>query len=91
MDARRTLEVARVASPSAEEVGAALSVLVALAPTCDGWIVEAMRLFYVDRRTWREVGEKLGYSAVHVRRTVHKALAASVADSANANQRGNQT
>lgn len=75
-DARRTLERARAASPAAKEVEDALAALDALAPTCDRWVIDAMRLFYIEGRTWREVGAELGYSAVHVRRTVHRALAA---------------
>jgi len=76
-DARRTLEQARAASPTAKDVGDALAALDALAPTCDRWVVDAMRLFYIDGRTWRDVGAELGYSAVHVRRSVHRALAAA--------------
>lgn len=76
-DAIRALERARSASPTAKEVGDALAELDALAPTCDRWVIDAMRLFYIDGRTWRDVGAELGYSAVHVRRTVHRALAAA--------------
>jgi len=76
-DARRALERARAASPTAKEVEDALAALDALAPQCDRWVADAMRMFYIEGRTWRDVGAELGYSAVHVRRSVHRALAAA--------------
>lgn len=75
MDALAALESARGAKPDSQEVSRALDVLTDLESRCDGWIIEAMELHYLDGHTWRQVGAALGYSAVHVRRAVHRALA----------------
>lgn len=77
MDALAALESARGARPDSQQVSAALDVLSALEPHCASWVVEAMELHYLDGHTWRQVGAALGYSAVHVRRTVHKSLQAA--------------
>lgn len=77
MDALAALESARGASPDSPEVGTALDVLTELENKCASWVIEAMELHYLDGHTWRQVGAALGYSAVHVRRSVHRALAAA--------------
>ena len=75
MDVAATLEAARGASPDSQEVCRALDVIAALERLCDGWPVVAAELHYIDGKPWRVVGAELGYSAVHVRRMVHRLLA----------------
>ena len=75
MDVTATLEAARGASPDSQEVCRALDVIAALERLCDGWPVVAAELHYIDGKPWRVVGAELGYSAVHVRRMVHRLLA----------------
>ena len=77
MDALAALESARGASPDSPQVSAALDVLTELDSDCASWVIEAMELHYLDGHTWRQVGAALGYSAVHVRRTVHRVLAST--------------
>lgn len=42
-----------------------------------GWVLDAMRLYYVDALTWPEVGEVVRYSQQHVRRNVAAVLDAA--------------
>ena len=74
-DVTSTLEAARFACPDSQEVSRALDVIAALERLCDGWPVVAAELHYIDGKPWRVVGAELGYSAVHVRRMVHRLLA----------------
>jgi len=39
-----------------------------------GWVLDAMRLYYLDALTWPEVGGLVCYSGGHVRRMVTAAL-----------------
>ena len=44
--------------------------------TADGWVLDALTLYYADACAWSEVGDAVGYCANHVRLNVDEVLAA---------------